>query len=577
MILRPYQSRVLEDLWKWFTDHETGDPIVEASVGAGKSVMIAALCQRALAEFPGTRIVMAVHVKELLQQNAAKLRAVWPGAPLSLYSAGVGQRDVSDVTFTSIQTVHKRAAEFGRVDLMLVDECHLISPKAASMYQRFIADLRQVNPGMRVIGWTGTAFRGDGVWLTHHGLFSHVAARVTMRELLDADYLAPLRSIATGSHVSTEGVAIRQGDYALDQLEAAVDKDDLVHAACAEIVRLGVDRRKWLVFAVSIRHALHILAGLRAHGVPAAMVTGDTPPGDRDAYIRQFRSGKLRALVNVAVLTTGFDVPEVDLIALLRPTKSPVLYVQIAGRGMRTADGKTDCLWLDFTGTTSDLGPVDEIKGRVPQPKKAGGRKAEAPIKLCPECGNPSGVLAITCASCGFEFPSELKHGAAASGSAVLAADLIGRDHPITRVEYARHSKPGKPTSLRANYYAGLLQVASEWVCLEHEGYAREKATTWWARRGHAPVPSTVDEALARLEELIDPVRISVRQNGKYSEITRYEFDPTARHARGDQAGTAAPGSHYPRMHELPALPGHAVPAGQRQPTASMAGRASGL
>ena len=828
MILRPYQAQVLDDIWQWFAGHAEGNPVVEACVGAGKSVMIAALCERALTQYPGTRIVMAVHVKELAEQNLDKLLKMWPGAPVGTHSASLKKREAGrDITFCTIQTVHNKSGEFGRVDLLLVDECHLISPKAASMYQRFIAGLRAINPALRVIGWTGTAFRGDGIWLTSQGLFSHIAARVKMADLLAQKYLAPLKAMATATTISAEGVTVRQGDYVVGELEAAADSADLVRAAAAEIVRLAHDRRAWMVFAVTVRHALHVLQAIRAHGVPAAMVTGETPLAERERYIRQFKAGELRCLVNVAVLTTGFDVPAVDCIALLRPTKSPVLYVQIAGRGMRTAEGKTDCiaegqrvltdsglvpiesvtvdmrvwdgvsfvrhdgavckgeqdvityagltatpdhrvwtdrgwarfadcaaagvgiavggygrspvreidrhfrkcddhqgeqvfagalhwmrriwvaahrqlaqvnrwlsplwepafgttlateavrggvsavhqpelhelrsvrregypfrvrfadshgglgskelgtqssagdrpnrqrsgiqarqfeafdagakfgahaqatdisagaflqacassrslrrhdadkadcirpyiagdngemgksvvqakrrvwdllnagplhrftceglivsncLWLDFTSTTRELGPVDLIKGRVPSPKPPGARKgpAEAPVKLCPECGNPSGLMSLRCGACGYEYPQDLKHGAASDGAQVLGTRFA--DHAITRVDYRRHAKPGKPPSLRADYWVGIRLVASEWVCLEHVGYAREKATQWWRARGHAPTPMSVDEAIARLPELIDPLRIHTRQVGPHTEITRHEFDRT--------------------------------------------------
>ncbi len=533
MLLRPYQEKVLSDLWRWFETHTSGDPLVEATVGAGKSVMIAELCRRALTLYPGTRIVMVVHVLELAEQNLAKLLHVWPEAPVGAYSAAMGKRQAGrDITFCTIQSVHGKAAEFGHTDLLLVDECHLISPKAASMYQRFIVGLRAINPAIRVIGWTGTSFRGDGVWLTAHGLFTHIAARVKMADLLAQGYLAPLKSVGTASTIHVEGVTVRQGDYVVGELEALADNADLVRAAAAEIVRLAADRQRWLVFAVTVRHALHVLQAIRAHGIPAAMVTGETPMAERELYIRQFKAGTLRCLVNVAVLTTGFDVPEIDCIALLRPTKSPVLYVQIAGRGMRTAPGKADCLWLDFTDTTRDLGPVDQIKGRAPAPKAQRGKPTkpqEVPKKICPECGNPAGAMALVCASCGYEYPSDLKHGAAADGAQVLGA-LAQAEHRVTRVEYSAHRKEGKPTSLRVDYWSGLKQAASEWVCLEHEGYARAKANHWWAKRGTGTPPASVAGALARLDELVEPLVIHTRKNGQFTEIVRYEFDTTECH-----------------------------------------------
>ncbi|MFM2058425.1 MAG: Idiomarinaceae phage [Pseudomonadota bacterium] len=387
--LRPYQAQALDDLWRWFEANGDGDPVVEASVGAGKSVMIAELCRRVMAADASARILMCVHVKELVEQNLAKLVQVWPGAPVGVYSASVGSRQLGRaITYATIGSVARRAHLLGRVDLMIVDECHLISDRQDTMYRQLIDELRRYCPHMRVIGWTGTAFRGDGIWLTQQGLFTHVAARVTMGELLKQGFLAPLHSVATEQHIDTSGVRTSGADYVVSALAEVSDTAERVQAACAEIAALAADRKKWLVFAVTVDHAQHVAAELRStHGVACAVVSATTPKTEREAHIAGLRSGRLRALVNVAVLTTGFDVPELDCIALLRATKSPVLYVQIAGRGMRTAPGKVDCLWLDFTDTTATLGPVDAIKGRARLPKREASAEGERPamVKHC-EC-----------------------------------------------------------------------------------------------------------------------------------------------------------------------------------------------
>ena len=344
--LRPYQERCLADLWSWFEAHGDGDPVIEACVGAGKSIMIAETCRRALEAYPDTRILMVVHIRELLQQNLQKLVSVWPDAPAGVYSASVGSRTLGrPITYATIGSVARRAHQLGQVDMLLIDEAHLVSPSEQTMYRRLIDDLRRYCPSMRVIGWTGTAYRGDGVFLTQQGLFTHVAARVTMRELLDAGFLAPLTVQPTATRISTDDVRTSGGDFVVSALAQATDRAEIVRAACGELVRLAADRRRWLVFAVTIEHAGHIAAELRdVHGIDAAVVSAETPAAERDALIAAFRTGRLRALVNVAVLTTGFDVPELDCIALLRATKSPVLYTQIAGRGLRTAPGKSDCI-----------------------------------------------------------------------------------------------------------------------------------------------------------------------------------------------------------------------------------------
>jgi DNA repair protein RadD len=528
MQLRPYQEQVLSDLWKWFETHDEGDPLIEASVGAGKSLLIAEMCRRAIAEYPEPRILMVVHVRELIQQNLQKLLQVWPTAPVGVYSASVGSRQLGRaITYATIGSIAKRAHQLGQVDLMLVDECHLISSSEATMYRKLIDELRRYCPAMRVVGWTGTAFRGDGIWLTQQGVFSHVAARVTMAQLLKDGYLAPLTPAPVDTRVDTSGVATSGGDYVVTQLAKATDKADLVRQACAELARLAADRKKWLVFAVTVDHAHHLAAELRnEHGIACAVISAKTPKAEREATIAAFKRGGVRALVNVAVLTTGFDAPEVDCIALLRATKSPVLYVQIAGRGMRTADGKTDCLWLDFTDTTYTLGPVDAVKGRA-KPKPFEGERV-APFRTCDECGNPAPASAPSCPTCGAVFPEpdRINHFAQASVAAVLSTGP--QWHSITRVSY-RHNpgKDGKPDTLRVDYWSGIKVAALEWVCIEHPaGWARSKACAWWNTRGGTPVPETIEEALERTDELREPARIQTRQNGKYAEIVNLEWQP---------------------------------------------------
>lgn len=528
LTLRPYQQRVLDELWAWFEAHGEGDPLVEASVGAGKSVLIAELCRRAIEQAPGTRILMVVHVKELIQQNLEKLLHVWPAAPVGVYSASVGQRQLGRaITYATIGSVFKRAHELGHVDIVLVDEAHMISPNETTMYRRLIDELRALCPALRVVGWTGTAFRGDGVWLTQQGLFTHVAARVGMSELLAEGYLAPLVTAPVATQIDTAGVRLQGGDYVVSQLARATDKAELVTKACAELARLAAERKRWLVFAVTVEHAHHLADELRrAHGIACAVVSAKTPKAEREQTIRAFRAGRLRALVNVAVLTTGFDAPDVDCIALLRATQSPVLYVQIAGRGMRTAPGKSNCLWLDFTDTTATLGPVDTIRGKARPPDT--GRTGPAPLKYCDQCGNPNPTAVLVCTSCGHLFPEpeRVTHSTVTSSASVLSsAGPVW--HSITRVSYRHHEgREGKPDTLRVDYFSGWRMVASEWVCLEHVGYARMKASRWWMERSECAPPDTVGEALERTAELREPGRICVQPDGQYSRIVGVEWAP---------------------------------------------------
>lgn len=540
MKLRPYQGRTLDELWGWFAKHADGNPIVKACVGAGKSLMIAALAQRANEEHPGTRILVLVHQKELLEQNVDKLVRIWPEASVGLYSAAIGRRDLGcQITYATIGSIYKKAHEIGRIDIVLADECHLINSKDAGMWRSFLKDLSKYNPHTRCIGWTGTDFRGNGVWLTagDEALFTHTATRVEMKELLELGFLAPLVPAPTATRMDTSDVRMSGDDYVISELAKVADQDEMVQAACDEIIALARDRKRWLVFAVTVAHAEHIRDALQARGASAEVVCGDTPKAERARLINAYRKGEIKCLVNVGVLTTGFDVPEVDFIALLRATKSPVLYVQIAGRGMRcvgadihesTINGKADCLWADFTDTTSLMGPVDAVKGRLP----TGKRKGEAPHKLCPTCGSQNPASATECLDCGYVFPEpeRINHGAEASSAAILSSqkETMFNVVAVDNVRYRVHQKEGKPDSLRVDYHNGLMRVASEWVCLSHEGYPRRKAESWWRQRSTIDaIPSNTDDAIEWLnyssEILKQPVELVVSKE-KYPSILSYNW-----------------------------------------------------
>lgn len=528
MILRPHQSLAIEQLYTWMREND-GNPLVDACVSAGKSVMLAALCQDAIKQWPDTRIIMLVPSKELLEQNLEKLIAVWPDAPIGILSASVGKRQIGNaITIATIGSIYRRAHELGQVHLMLVDEAHLIRNSDAGMYRAFIASLKKYCPDLRVAGFTGSPFRGDGVWLTagEDPLFHDIAARVTMDDLLAAGYLTPLTTQPTVTRMDAAGVKMVGGDYVVSDLARAIDRPELVAAACAETVRLAADRKAWLVYCVTVAHAVHVTEEFQRLGITCALVTGETPKAERAQRIADFRAGRLRALISVAVLTTGFSVEAVDCIVLLRNTASPVLYVQILGRAMRTHPGKTDALVLDFTDTIERLGPVNKVKGRLP--KKT---KGEAPVKVCEECGSLNPISAKECKTCGTEFPIEetQPHSVSASNAQVLD---LGKPHiveyTISRVTYGLHTKPGKPDSLKVSYWSGIRRICDEWICLSHEGFARSKAEAWWLKRapgGRTFLPGGTEQAIEWLTtgyKLAEPVLIRVNESSKYPEIVGY-------------------------------------------------------
>ena len=355
-----------------------------------------------------------------------------------------------------------------------------------------------------------------------------------MRELLDQGYLAPLVTPKTATRLSADGVGTRGGDFIVSQLAKAIDKEDLVSACADELVVLGADRRRWFCFGASIEHCHHIRDALRARGISAEVISADTPHDERDAHLSALKAGRLRCIVNVATMTVGIDVPELDLIALLRNTRSPVLFTQICGRGLRTAPGKIDCMLIDFTDTLEVLGPVDLIKGRA---KRQSGT-SDAPFKTCDNCGARNTASARECIECGqaFEIIEKPRHSTVVSTAPALSSDFAPRleRHEIHHVEY-RHwpGRDGKPPTLKVTYCGPLMRIASEWLCFEHQGYARSKAVTWWVQRAPGTVvPKTIEEAEQRAPlELRIPSAIIIDTRPKYPEIKSYEWPETQQHA----------------------------------------------
>nr|WP_203072195.1 DEAD/DEAH box helicase [Roseomonas ponticola] len=522
--LRPYQSTAVDAVFTYF-ERATGNPLVVLPTGTGKSVVLAALTQRAITMWPDTRILTVTHQRELIQQNFMALVRAWPEAPAGIYSAGLSRRDIhAQILFAGIQSIHRHAYQVQRCDLVLIDEAHLLGRGDSGMYRAFLKQLNEINAGLlKVVGFTATPYRLDS-GLLHEGkdrLFTDIAYEVPVLDMIQQGYLSPVIPKRTETQLDVGGVGSRGGEFIAKDLEAAVDRHEVTQAAVTEIVQHGEGRGSWLVFCSGVAHARHVRDAIREHGVSCETVTGDTPAPERDGILAAFKAGRLRCVTNANVLTTGFDAPGTDLIALLRPTKSVGLYVQMVGRGTRLAEGKDDCLVLDFAGNTARHGPIDMVDGRKKEPAGDG----EAPIKVCPECQTINHASARHCIECDYEFPPPVvKVAAQAASNALLSTQIQASWCDVTGVTYALHEKPGKPPSLRVTYECGLARH-SEWVCFEHTGFPREKAVSWWRRRApQLPPPFTVDEALQQRDVLRQPSAIQVRPVGQYTEITAVRF-----------------------------------------------------
>lgn len=473
-MLRPYQRLAIDQVYKWLSEND-GNVCLNLPTGAGKSHVVASFCKDAVQNWPETRILMLTHVKELIEQNAEKMLQHWPNAPMGIYSASIGKRQLGEpITFAGIQSVRNKANLLGHVDLIIIDECHLVSHKDEGGYRSLIDQLMQINPHLRVIGLTATPYRlGHGLITDKPAIFDGLIEPVTIPGLIEQGYLATLRSKVTTAKLSVDGVHKRGGEYIESELQAAVNTDPLNAAVVQEVIKLAGVRKSWLFFCAGIDHARNVAVMLNALGVPADVVTGDTPKKERAQIIADFKAGRLKALTNANVLTTGFDYPDIDLIAMLRPTLSPGLYVQMAGRGLRLKSHTDHCLVLDFAGVVSRHGPIVAVE----PPKKGGTGEGDAPIKVCDHCGEINHAAVKNCSNCGEAFPEPEPPPPKLHNDDIMG--LEGSEMDVKEWVWRIHeSRTSGKEMLTVTYYGRNLsdKPVTEYITILHEGYAGEKA-----------------------------------------------------------------------------------------------------
>ena len=526
MALRDYQQRAINLLYAWMR-YNAGNPCVVMPTGSGKSVVCAELCKDILTRWPQSRILVLSHVKELLEQDAEKILLAWPEAPLGIYSAGIGSRDIGmPLTVAGIQSVRDKASMLGYIDLVVVDEAHTISHKAEGGYRKLLDELKSVNPNMRIVGLTATPYRlGHGLISEHGAIFDGLVEPVSVAELIARGYLAPLRSKLTDAQLSVDGVSKRGGEYVEHELQRAVNNADDNERIVDEVIARAGDRRAWLFFCAGVAHSTAIRDALRARGVSAEVVTGETPKAERERIIRDYKAGRITALTNANVLTTGFDYPDIDLIAMLRPTLSPGLYVQMAGRGMRLKSHTDHCLVLDFAGNVRLHGPITDVA----PPKHRGAGTGDAPVKVCEQCSELVHTSVKVCPACGYIFPPAEKEPLVLHGDDIMG----GPDEMRVRewLWYVKRSKAKQINMLCVDYYNAELtgDKVTEYITILHDGYARYRAEI--TMRGiiegcgaDISLVSGIDEDyLEQIAEVLNnadaPETVTIKKDGRYYRV----------------------------------------------------------
>ncbi len=522
---RPYQQAALNALYAHICEKKT-NPVIAIPTGGGKSALIAWAIRKWKEECPWFRCVILQHRKELIEQNVSEAKAIYPECDVGVYSAALTMRDCDNsILFASIDSIYKWSGKFSPWDVIMVDEAHRIPFNGEGRYRTFIKGSKRFNPDLRVIGWTATPFRMAGGQICHKDhIFNEICYEAKITDLINDGYLCKLRSKVGEAQPELKGVkSNHRGDYILASLAKVTNHDALISRAVAEAVRIieTENRRSVVFFCVDIEHCQKVSHELRKHGINAPFVTSMTKYDERNRISIAFRAGRLRAICNVNVYTEGFNAPNIDCIVLLRPTLSPGLFSQMVGRGSRTCDGKSDCLILDFAGCIEEHGPVD-LLGGVP-----------VVAATCQNCRESFSRAIKRCPTCGWEIPKleieQLKikerhrrlHGDKASKKSILSS--MPETYKVDEVTLRRHRKKENPDSIAVQYRCGVATF-KEWICLDHEGFARKKALEWCGKRGIDCI--CVSEVLQDMfvSQLIQEwtKTITVIKKGQWFEVVDY-------------------------------------------------------
>lgn len=514
LTLRPYQEAAVQMALDALEHGE--HPVLALPTGAGKSLVIAALIER----LPD-RILVATHRQELLEQDESQLARLSDEPTAGVYSAGLARREAdARVVFGGVQSIYRKMSVLQRAGpfrYIVVDEAHRVPPPSvASMYGAVF----DACPDAQRLGLTATPYRSDD-GLLHEGddtWFTSMPVELGIRALTP-QWLAPLAGVLSAHNIDVSQVRTRAGEFVTRDLSQAACEERVVQGAIEELCQLGQQRQHWLLFCVDVAHSRLVHEALEARGIASDLLLGTTPQDERHALLQRFRSGQTRALVNCEVATTGFDIPHIDCIALLRPTQSKSLCVQMLGRGTRQAPHKVDCLVVDFAGNLDRHTPLDDLSTLTQSPARADQERAEAEDRV-------------------------RKARAAAHGRTPSLADpMAGRNEPVVyrvhRMQVARveaKKYPGR-FMIRLGYLCpdrpGQRWV-SQYLCPEHPGFAPRYARAWFERRD-LPVPQSAAEALHILDDAPMPQRIVVDEADEWPRVVMEQFDEAVPARRMEQ------------------------------------------
>lgn len=549
--LREYQKEAISKIYDWFYKNQ-GHLICVMPTGSGKSHIVAQLCKDA----GKANVLMLTHQKELIEQNYEKLLNHYPDADVGIYSASVGSKNIRQITFAGVQSIYNRLDLIPKIDLIIIDECHLVNHRNEGQYREIIKHIEEMNENVKVIGLTATPFR-----LGHDGhlakktkksaqtIWSGIINPVPIPMLIKNNHLSKISHKITEKQISVDGVKKKGGEFIEKDLQRKINTEQQNEDYVQEVIEKGQDKKAWLFFCCGVHHAQDIAKELNENNIPAACVTGKTKKDERRRLLNEFKRGELRALTNANVLTTGFDYPDIDLIVMLRPTESVSLYIQMLGRGMRPKSGENFCQVLDFAGNVMRHGPIDIVdkamgesinKDEEEEEEKEPGNP---PVKVCPECDEVLHAARKKCSVCGYVFPEIKRFFKLNQDGAILKQDLkneieIINIHQVIMMEHTSKKTGNKmlkakflPASITRKPLYKYFNLENEWALrsLESMTYLNRYQITYFS---FINLPGKPDEFKYKelsdhlnKNNLIKPIEsIEVSYVGEWPEVKKINF-----------------------------------------------------
>ncbi len=398
-ILRKYQVDIREQARQLMRKH-VKDILIQSPTGSGKTLLVAHMLKTA--ESKNMNAWFVCHRRELIKQSVQAFKDVQ--VKHGVIARGWYGQEHRPIQIASIQTLIRRYKRYATPDLIIFDEAHHCAAGSWSkIYNEF--------PNAYHLGLTATPSRLDGTGLKKW--FSSMINGPSVRWLIDYGYLSDYKLYAP-STLNLSGVHTRMGDFIASEVSSIVDKPTITGDVIKHYQKFCIGKRA-VVFAVSIEHSKHVVAQFNRSGIVACHVDGETKTEERDESIENFTKGKIKILSNVDLFGEGFDLPSLEAVILLRPTKSLGLYLQQVGRALRPSPGKKYAIILDHAGNCERHGLPDDdrewtLDGREGSGK---GQGDEIKIKTCPRCYAVQGIGKPACLSCGHIFdgnPREVDH-----------------------------------------------------------------------------------------------------------------------------------------------------------------------